>query len=196
MVSSPAPRVPDLHKSAFWIYGVTAMVMREPLSIVLHHAVTAGWADPTVVREGLRTLIVLLLMSKQFLASGIYFDRVYIQPESAERFPRRSYPTDFLFGMAALLVAVGASTVIGSPPPMFDRVAGAMLLSNAVWIAVSKVASYSTVARIAPAAISDIVTLAVFAASLLVFGEAAGYVVLLLLLLGQIAHLIRNYAAV
>src|SRR4051812_42626435 len=100
MPPSPAPRVPDLHKSAFWIYGVTAMVMREPLGIVLRHASSSGWSDGAVRLEALRTLIVLLLMSKQFLAAGIYFDRVYIQQESGERFPRRSYPMDFLFGMA------------------------------------------------------------------------------------------------
>ena len=84
-MSGPS-RVPDLHKSAFWIYGVTAMVMREPLSILLHHAADAGWGDAGVHREALRALIVWMLLSRQFTVTGVYFDRVYLQPDSAARY--------------------------------------------------------------------------------------------------------------
>ena len=88
----PAARVPDLHKSAFWIYGVTAMVMREPLSIVLRHASSVGWANPDVLMEALRGLIVWLLMSRQFTVAGVYFDRVYLQPDSGAQFANRNFP--------------------------------------------------------------------------------------------------------
>src|SRR5215510_832294 len=120
MASGTAPaRVSDLHKGAFWIYGVTAMVMREPLSIVIKHTTAAGTADPQVQVEIVRMAIVLLLMSRVFLLSGLYFDQVYLRPDSAVLFPRRSYPADFLLGLVHFLLIVGASTVIAGPAAGF-----------------------------------------------------------------------------
>src|SRR3954451_23865957 len=149
-VEPTPPRIHDLHRSAFWIYGVTAMIMRDPFGVVLRHAAAAGWGDPMVRQEGLRGLVVLFLMSRQFLASGIYFDRVYLQPESPQLYPRRSYPLDFLLGMGELLAALGASTLVGLPTSMFAALVAVNLLWEPAWLALSAVARYSTLRMIAP----------------------------------------------
>ena len=46
------------------------------------------------------SLSILLLLSRQlFLVSELYFEQVFMQPDSADRYPRRSYPIDFLAGL-------------------------------------------------------------------------------------------------
>ena len=154
----PAARIPDSHKNAFWIYGVTAMIMREPLSLVVRRLSVEGIQDPVTQVQCLRALLILLILSRQFLTAGSFFDRVYLQPDSAARFPRRSYPWDFLTRMAELLVAVAASTTIAleSTPPRglapFTILAAILLLLEAVWWATARVATFSTVVEIAPTA--------------------------------------------
>ncbi len=188
-----APRVPDFHKSAFWIYGVTAMVMREPLSVVLHHAATAGWQNTGVQLEALRGLVVWLVMSRQFTVAGIYFDRVYLQPDSATRFPRRSYPHDFIVGIGALLAAVGASTVVGSNSNIFDYVIGVALSWDLLWLAIAAAARHSSVPVMASGVAWKIGILALFAAALAAFGELPAYCVLLVGLLVHMGRLIADY---
>jgi hypothetical protein len=160
-VTSPDPapaRIPDSHKSAFWIYGVTAMVMREPLSVFVKDLSSAGPSSLTVQLEWLRLLVVFLFLSRQFLAAGVFFDRVYLQPDSAARFPRRSYPVDFITRMIELLVAVAASTAVGihtrqiADLAPFTILTVLLLLLQPVWLAVARLARYSTVPEIAPSA--------------------------------------------
>lgn len=188
-----AARVPDLHKSAFWIYGVTAMVMREPLGTVLRHGATSGFGDANVQLEALRTLVVLLLMSRQFLVAGIYFDRVYLEPEAATRYPRRSYPLDFLAGMSQLLLAVGASTVVGMPSPIFGLMAAIMLGWELLWLLGAFAMGHSTMGRIAPGAVSNAVTLVVCLAVRVAFGEVAALALAVVMVSFQMVRLVRDY---
>jgi hypothetical protein len=185
-------RIPDLYRSAFWIYGITVTVMREPIGVVLRHAATAGWSDSVVQQEGLRTLVVLMLMARQFLAAGIHFDRVYLEPDSAERFTRRSYPFDFLFGMGELLMAVAASMIVALPSHAFDACVGLSLVSEGIWLAASRVGGYSTVRMIAPGAARNAVSLAVCAGVRIVSSESIAAAVLLALDGAHVAHLIRE----
>ena len=151
-------RIPDSHKNAFWIYGVTAMVMREPLSVLVRDASAQGFASPIVQLESLRVLVVFLILSRVFMGAGVYFDRVYLQPESAANFPRRNYAADFLATLTELLVAVGASTAIaihtrsiGGLTP-FSILIAILLVSEPLKLLGTRLAGYSTVAEIAPAA--------------------------------------------
>ena len=151
-------RIPDSHKNAFWIYGVTAMVMREPLSVLVRDASAQGFASPIVQLESLRVLVVFLILSRVFMGAGVYFDRVYLQPESAANFPRRNYAADFLATLTELLVAVGASTAvaihtrsIGGLTP-FSILIALLLVSEPLKLLGTRLAGYSTVAEIAPAA--------------------------------------------
>ena len=114
--------VSNLERSAFWIYGVTAMIMREPMSTLLRHGSTAGWGDPLIRVETLRVLVVLVFLSRLFLAAGLHFEIVFMRPESAKLFPKRSYPVDFLAGLGQLLVGVAASTVVSLHPAGPDGV--------------------------------------------------------------------------
>ncbi len=189
----PAARVPDLHKSAFWIYGVTAMVMREPLSIVLHHASTAGWANPDVLMEALRGLIVWLLLSRQFTVAGVYFDRVYLQPDSGVRFANRNFPVDFILGIGALLLAVGASTIVGVKGSLFDVVVGLALLWDLLWLLVARLMGYSAVRLISPGALFNLGILVVFWGVRSVFGDGLGYGALLVSSVVQMWRLMVNY---
>lgn len=151
MADAPAPRVPDSHKNAFWIYGVTAMILREPLSIVTRDVTAKGLSEHAVQMECLRMLAVLLVLSRQFLSAGVYFDRVYLQPDSAAKFPRRSYPLDFLTRLVDLLAAVAASTVVGTnifsfaALTPFVLVVALLFVLDAVWLAAAKAAQFSTV---------------------------------------------------
>ena len=186
-------RVSDLHKSAFWIYGVTAMVMREPLAIVIRHTSSAGVDDPQVQVEIARMAIVLLSMARVFLASGLYFDQVYLRPDSAARFPRRSYPVDFLAGLVQFLLIVGASTVIAGPAVGFNASIGAFLLSDAVWWLGAKALFYSTAGLLAGPALREAVVFSICLAAYLVLGQLPAYGVLLAATLGAIVVLVRTY---
>lgn len=188
-----ATPVSDLHKSAFWIYGVTAMVMREPLGIVLHHASTAGWANSAVRVEALRCLVVLALMSRQFLAAGIYFDRVFLQTNAATRFPRRSYPLDFLAGMGQLLLVVGAATLVGLTTANFDSLAALILLWEPLWLAAAMILRHSTVREIAPGAAYNAAILAACAGIRAVSGESFAYGALIVLTGIQMVRLVPTY---
>lgn len=150
-----AGRVSDLHRSAFWIYGVTAMVMRAPFESVIRHAATAGVSDWQVRLEMLRVFVVLGLMSRLFLASGLYFDQVYVRPESATTFPRRSYPIDFVAWMMELLIVVALSTTVMlhvrgvAGISLYSGVAGASLLYENSWLVLSRLKQFSSVGKVA-----------------------------------------------
>ncbi len=151
-------RIPDSHKNAFWIYGVTGMVMREPLSIVIRDASALGIVNPTVQLEALRVVLIFLILSRLFLGAGIYFDRVYLQPESYLEFPRRSYPVDFLSTLMELLVAVGASSTVGNHArhmgglAPYTMLVAVLLLFEPLKLAFGWANNYSTVAVSAPTA--------------------------------------------
>jgi hypothetical protein len=199
-----AGRISDFHKSAFWIYGVTAMVMREPFATVIRHTSAAGLADWQVRLELLRVVVVLMLMARLFLASGLYFDEVYLQEGSAGRFPRRSYPVDFLAGLMQFLTIVAGSTVVALHDrsrwglSVFAILVAAFLLFDAVWIALSKVLGFSTTREIAGRATfgSAALTIAVLAgmASLdAVLAEQTAFACLLVLTLFDMTKLVREY---
>lgn len=169
---SSGTRIADLHKSAFWIYGVTAMVMREPFASVIRHISTAGTEDWQVRLEVFRIVVVLVLMARLFLASGLYFDAVYMRPESAAKYPKRSYATDFLSGLLQFLLIVAASTAVALHPRLsgglsiFLLLTAAFLLSEVVWLALALALEYSSTQQIARSA--------KFNGALLIAGTLAG----------------------
>jgi hypothetical protein len=134
------------------------MVMREPLSVLVRDLSQTGIGTAAVQLEVIRVAVVLLFLTRQFLAAGVYFDRVYLQPESAVRFPRRSYPVDFISRMAELLVAVAASTAVGihtryaAGLAPFTMITALLLLLQPLWFLQAKAAHYTAVSEIAPIA--------------------------------------------
>jgi hypothetical protein len=192
-------RVSDLHRSAFWIYGVTAMVMREPLANTVRRLSSPGPGSLEVQGEVLRVAVVLALMSRLFLASGLFFDEVHLRPDGASRFPRRSYPVDFLSGLLQFLLLVAASTTIAAPGP-FALLIGAFLLYENLWWAASaalRLSSTRPVRRMARAGtLAFLICGAVYAGA-----ELAGMpllrllppVVLLAVTFRELAGLIREY---
>jgi hypothetical protein len=197
-------RISDFHKSAFWIYGVTAMVMREPFATVIRHTSGAGLADWQVRLELIRVAVVLMLMARMFLASGLYFDEVYLRESSAARFPRRSYPVDFLSGLMQFLTIVAGSTVVAlhsrslAGLSVFAIFVAVFLLFDAAWIALSKVLGLSTTREIAGRASfgTAALTIAVWtgmATRDAVLAEQTALAVLLIMTLFDMTKLMRQY---
>jgi hypothetical protein len=150
----PIRRISDLQRSAFWIYGVTAMVMREPLGLIVRHTTEAGLGNWQVRLELLRVGVILLLLSRLFLVSGLYFEQVFMQPESADRYPRRSYPIDFLAGLAQFLVGAAATTAVGTHLRIsgklapFTLLAALFLIVDIGWLATAALRGFSSVTLI------------------------------------------------
>jgi len=199
-------RISDLHKSAFWIYGVTAMVMREPFATVIRHTASAGFGDWQVRLEVIRVAAVLMLMARIFLASGLYFDEVYLREDSAARFPRRSYPVDFLAGLLQFLIIVAASTVVTLHSrsrlgfSVFALLVTAFLLFDAVWIALSALLRLSTTREIARRATFGSAALAIavwigfaFAGRDAVLADQIAFVWLIALTVFEMSKLVRQY---
>lgn len=206
--SRPVRRIPDLQRSAFWIYGVTAMVMREPLSLIIRHISSDGLRNWQVRLELLRMAVILLLLSRLFLFSGQYFERVFMQPDSAERYPRRSYPIDFLNGLSQFLIATAATTVIGLHVRIagwfapFTLLAYVFLLADWIWLAIAKARRFTSVPLIASWAGSNAVIviasavasgIALLAGADPVFAGQTALVVIALLTLWRIFRLIQAF---
>jgi len=188
-------RIADLHKSAFWIYGITAMVMREPVALVVRHAASAGVTNSDVQAELLRTVIVLGMMSRLFLAAGLYFDEVYLRPDSASRFIRRSYPIDFMAGMLHFLLAMGASTVIAGAPAAYAAMVAIYFLFEPVRWAAAAAMRYSAASLLAGPALTSTLSCLLWAAAYAWAPMTAGYFLLMALTAWEIIKLVRQYNA-
>jgi len=207
--SSPR-RVTDLERSAFWIYGVTAMVMREPISSVVSHSVQAGFGNWQVRLELLRLGMVLLILSRLFLSAGLYFERVYMHSGASDLYPKRSYPVDFLAGLVQFLAAVAVATSIalhsrtsaGYSP--FLLLVALSLIVDWFWLATSALRASSSVGLITRAAWVNTGTLItgmlVFRIARLagldpVFSEQTALIVLAVVMLVDLAFGITSYEA-
>jgi hypothetical protein len=203
-----AHRVTDLQRSAFWIYGVTALVLREPMGTVIGHAARLGLGNWQVRLEVLRVLVILILLSRLFLMSGLFLEKVYMSPDSDERFPRRSYPIDFLAGLIQFLLATAAATtlaldvrVAGVYSP-FSVMVAIFLLFDLLWLALTALRRFSTVDLVARQAVVNLVllvgsgTVAGIARVVgldAVFGEQTGLVLVGLLATGHLAVQVLSY---
>jgi hypothetical protein len=149
----PVRRVTDLQRSAFWIYGVTAMVMRDPLGVVVRQTAELGLGNWEVRLEILRVAVILILLARLFLVSGIYFEQVYMQPGSADLYPRSSFAVDFLAGLAQFLVATAASTAISLQSirtlTPFSLLVAIFLAIDWLWLGLAAVRRFSSLPIIA-----------------------------------------------
>ncbi|HXJ40808.1 MAG TPA: hypothetical protein VNH18_16120 [Bryobacteraceae bacterium] len=202
-----AGRVSELHKSAFWIYGVTALVMRVPFESVIRHASLAGTGDWQVRLEMLRVVVVLVLLARMFLAAGRHFDLVYIRADAAVQYPRRNYPMDFLMCLVELLIVVALSTTVTlhvrgiAGISLFSGIAGLSLLYENGWLAASRAMGLTAVRNIAAFAAANDVAFAGlalgFGASRLagadaVFAEQTGLCLVLAISLRELPRLVRE----
>lgn len=205
---NPGGVVSSLEKSAFWIYGVTAMVMREPFASTLRHAATAGLGDWQVQLEILRVAVVLMVLSRLFLSCGIYFELVYMRADSPARFPRQNYPVDFLAGLLQFLIVVAASTTlglhqrIGNELGIFSALIALFLVSECMWLVLARALGFSSVPRIAEFAKANALTLLVsvvagivtrFAGAAPVRAEEVALMVLICLTALQTAKLLNKF---
>lgn len=186
------------------------MVMREPLGLIIRHISDAGLRSWQVRLELLRLAVILLLLSRLFLFSGLYFEQVFMRPDSAERYPSRSYAIDFLNGLAQFLIATAATTVIG----LHVRIAGwfapftllvyVFLLGDWVWLGIAKARRFSATPLIASWAGSNAIIViasaiasgvALLAGADPVFAGQTALLVIAAITLWRIFKLIRMFEA-
>lgn len=182
--------------------------MREPMGAVLRHAFEAGFHDWQVRLEVLRLAIVILLLSRLFLIVGLYFEMIFMQPDAAVRFPRRSYPVDFLTGLMQFMVGAALTTVMSNHlrmaggMAMFSWIVVAFLSIDILWLAVAIARGFSAAPVIAGhtrvnAGMLAVCCIAWIAARLTgrdpVFADQAALGVLAAITLAGILHQIRIY---
>lgn|SRR6185312_3746783 len=123
--------------------------MREPIGVVLRHAFEAGFHDWQVRLEVLRLAIVILVLSRLFLVIGLYFEMVFMQPDAAVRYPRRSYPVDFLTGLLHFMTGAALTTVMSNHlrmaggMSMFSWILVAFLSIDILWLGVAGARGFS-----------------------------------------------------
>lgn len=129
--------------------------MREPMGGVLRHAFEAGFHDWQVRLEVLRLAIVILVLSRLFLVVGLYFEIVFMQPDAAARYPRRSYPVDFLTGLLHFMTGAALTTVMSNHlrmaggMSMFSWIVVGFLSIDILWLGVAVARGFSAAPVIA-----------------------------------------------
>jgi hypothetical protein len=129
--------------------------MREPIGGVLRHAFEAGFHDWQVRLEVLRLTIVILVLSRLFLEIGLYFEMVFMQPDAAMRYPRRSYPVDFLTGLLHFMTGAALTTVMtnhlrmAGGMAMFSWILLAFLSIDILWLGLAVARGFSAMPVIA-----------------------------------------------
>jgi hypothetical protein len=204
-----AVRISELHKGAFWIYGITAFAMHDPVSHLLAHLSSAGLADWQVRLEIWRCAVLLVLMAKFFLGAGLYFDQVYMRERSSDRYPRKSYPVDFLAGLLQFLLLVAAAVTVGfharfrGEITLFTVLVALFVLYANLWYLAAAVLRYSVRGTLAVSRDSNNLAFAVSAFAYLasrlaggadpVFADQAALGTLLILTCFDVGKLIRAY---
>jgi hypothetical protein len=204
--SKPVRRITDLQRSAFWIYGVTAMIMREPLGIIVRQTSELGIGHWEVRLGILRVGVILILLARLFLVSGLYFEQVYMQPESGDRYPVRSYAVDFLAGLLQFLVATAASTAVTLQSVRtltpFSLLVAMFLMVDLLWLGLAALKGYSSLGLIGQQAKLNGLIVAAGGVTLLVahlaggdavFSHEAALSVVTVCALLDIAHQIKRY---
>jgi hypothetical protein len=97
--------VQRLHSHSFYLFGVV-------VGLSIREALVRTGSDlflPTKVEiwkvhlEALRLIIFLLTITCFYFGAGVFFDKIYINPETATRYQRKNYGLDFSFGLIHFL---------------------------------------------------------------------------------------------
>ena len=131
-----------LHTHANYIYGViVGLAIREALVRTVPQLIPPFslelWKVYLVV---FRLILFLLTITCFYFGAGIYFDKVHLNPETAVKYPRKSYGLDFASGLIHFLIFFAWSLTVvdfsrhaaGVSPFLF--LLSAVFLYDLVWI--------------------------------------------------------------
>lgn len=106
-----------LHSHAFYLYGVVvALAIREVLLRVGTHAFVPVAGEQVeswkIHLEALRLVLFLIAITCFYFGSGVFFDKVYINPDTAREFQKKNYGLDFTIGLIHFLIFFAWSLTI------------------------------------------------------------------------------------
>jgi hypothetical protein len=131
-----------LNTSAFFLFGViVGLSIREALVRISPHLLlpsdVVGWQ---VRLEALRLVVFLFTIVCFYFGASHYFDKVYVNDDTAAKFIKKSYGLDFASALVHFLIFFGWGTTAtdhsrfswgGGPFLLF---LGAVLLYDLVWL--------------------------------------------------------------
>lgn len=127
MESNPTPSLisKDLHKHAFWLYGVIiGLSIEESLRHVLPHVAEISFYNNNLSRhkaihigtDVIQLAVFLTLVVRFFLGSVRYFDQAHISPSSS-KYKSKNYALDFFFGLIHFSGFLGLALSFGEQQP-------------------------------------------------------------------------------
>lgn len=123
---------------AFWLYGVlVGLSITHALNFAIPE-IFAPRSDPPIdpVQLSVRLFVFLTVIVRFYLGSATFFEAAYSQPEAAEKYPKKSFGLDFLFGFIhfVFFFAWAASLDLTSQSPrLFFALLMAILLYDTLW---------------------------------------------------------------
>ena len=97
-----------LHSHAFYLYGVIAglsirevLVRTGPDLFLFLSSKTELWK---VHLEWIRLIVFFLAISCFYFGAGVFFDRVHVDPKTAQAYKKKNYGLDFWFGLIHFLI--------------------------------------------------------------------------------------------
>jgi len=108
--------VQRLHSHAFYLYGVIAglsvrevLVRTGPDLFLILSSKTESWK---VHLEWTRLIVFFFTICAFYFGSGLYFDKVYTNTETAGRFVKKNYGLDYCFGLIHFLIFFACALTI------------------------------------------------------------------------------------
>lgn len=134
-----------LHSHAFYIYGViVGLSIREALARVAPHLLHPSTVPAWEARlEAVRLVVLLLMTTVFYFGSGVFFDKVYLNPATCDLYKKKIYGLDFAIGLAHFLFFFGWSLTITDHSRAYFGVSaflgfmGFILIYDLVWIFMS-----------------------------------------------------------
>jgi hypothetical protein len=123
-----------IHRHAFWVFGViVGLAIQQVLTDLVPHL----FAPPHETfffefHEGVRLFLFLIMITRFYLGSAQFFEDAH----ATEKYQRRSYPMDFLFGFFHFIIFFVWAVSINPhkmPPELFRWMLWVILGYDAVW---------------------------------------------------------------
>ena len=151
-----------IHKHAFWLYGVLlGLAIKQAIETTIPHLISperlpaqiaraggiihfphpdTGFRDTGIYLEILRVTIVMALVIRFYLGSAYYYGKAYEASDADEKYPKKNYGVDFVFGFIhflAFLILALTIDIHTAQIRWFPSVVGFILIYDFFWYASS-----------------------------------------------------------
>jgi hypothetical protein len=127
----------ELHKHAFWLYGViVGLAIKESLESVTPHVFAPPTSEIGVFPDLARLVVFLILIVRFYFGSALFFGSAYEAPETQGAFTNKNYALDFLFGFLHFFIffLLAFSIDIHTKPVMlFPSLLAVILFFDTLW---------------------------------------------------------------